>query len=65
MKMMIELDDLDAKAVHRAIAIRQQQRIDNECILPDSDSDLAGTVIGEICRDWLEARGEWEWSKPY
>lgn len=62
MKLTIWLDDLDAKAWNRAVAIRQRDRIDGECILPDSESDLAGTILGEICRDWLEQRGEWEWA---
>lgn len=64
MKLVIDLDELDAKAIHRAIASRQRDRINGECILPDSESDLAGTILGEICRDWLERRGEWEWAKP-
>ena len=64
MKVTIELDDLDAKAWNRAVAVRQRSRINGECILPDGESDLAGTILGEICRDWLERRGEWEWAKP-
>ena len=60
----ITLDELDAAAYNRAIAVRHRSRIDNQCILPDSDSDLAGTIRGEICRDWLEARGEWKWANP-
>ena len=63
MQLTITLDELDAKAVNKAIAVRQRQRINGECILPDSESDLAGTILGEICRDWLEQRGEWKWNK--
>jgi hypothetical protein len=64
MQVTLKLDELDATAWNRAVAVRQRDRIDGECILPDSDSDLAGTILGEICRDWLEARDEWQWAKP-
>lgn len=64
MKLTIELDELDAIDWNKAVAVRQRHRINGECILPDSETDLARTILGEICRDWLEQRGEWTWAKP-
>lgn len=58
-KFTASLDDLDYRAVQKALATRQNQRLNGECILPDTESDLAGTLLGEICRDWLEHRGLW------
>ena len=49
-KMVLDLDELDYRAVQRAIARRQTFRV-----MPDDEgSDTAGAVIAEICRGWLE-----------
>src|SRR5690349_8792806 len=49
--IMLELDDLDAAAVNRAIARRQLWRA-----MPDSDGgNVAGRVVAEICRGWMDA----------
>lgn len=61
MRLELTLDKDDAKAINKAIAVAQSVRINNVCMLPDTESCLAGTAIGEICRQWLEARGQWEW----
>lgn len=44
-RIILECDELDAKAIHAAIAWRQSIRI-----LPDGGGNLAGRVIAEICR---------------
>lgn len=54
MRFECELDEQDEQAVNRAIAYRQTLRINGECILPDSDGDRRGTILAEICRDWME-----------
>lgn len=54
MRFECELDTLDEQAVNQAIAYHQTQRINGEHILPDSDGDRRGTILAEICRDWLE-----------
>jgi hypothetical protein len=53
----LQLDELDDFALNRAIAV--YQRLYGREILPEYESSLAGVIIGEICRDWLESRGEW------
>lgn len=59
--MTISLDKDDERALHRAIATLQNMRgVDGKQLaLPEGRSDTAGAVIGEICRQWLDARGEW------
>lgn len=47
----LELDDIDASTVNTAIARRQLWRA-----MPDSDGgNMAGRVIAEICRGWMDA----------
>ena len=48
-RFILECDELDAKAIHEAIARRQRRRI-----MPDGDGNMAGRVIAEICRGWME-----------
>jgi hypothetical protein len=48
-------DEDDARAIHAAVARHQTRRIDGEHILPEGYSDTLGAILGEICRDWLEA----------
>ena len=58
--MTIRLDKDDERAVHMAIAKIQSIRVgDARLALPDGTSDTAGAALGEICRQWLDARGEW------
>lgn len=52
--LAMQVDELDAAAIHEAVAKRQAWRINNECILPEGNSDLRGACLAEICRDWLE-----------
>jgi len=54
--MTLQLDDDDDRAIQAAIAARQTVRDQQGCILPDGESDLAGALIAEICRGWLEMR---------
>jgi hypothetical protein len=61
-QITLALDELDAQAIHRAIAHRQTYRDQEGCILPDNDSDLAGAALAEICRSWLESVGQWDWA---
>lgn len=63
-RITLELDDLDAKAFHKAIAVHQRRaRIDGQHCLPEHDSCLAGAIVAEILRGWLDRIGEWEWCK--
>ncbi len=52
-KITLELDELDYNALLRAMSIRQQSRC-----MPDGDGNMAGRVIAEICRGWLEFMGK-------
>jgi hypothetical protein len=53
------LDADDERHVNQAIAYRQAHlRVEGECILPEGESDTAGAILAEICRDWLEAHGQ-------
>jgi len=50
--LILQVDDLDWQAIQTAMARRQSWRV-----LPDSDCDqanLAGRLIAEICRGWME-----------
>lgn len=51
------LDDLDSLAVNAAITAFQQNRLTGT--MPDSDSDLPGAILAEICRGWMELHGWW------
>ena len=47
--LTVRIDQLDYDAIQRAIAYRQTWRS-----LPDGDGDIAGRIIAEICRGWME-----------
>ncbi len=53
--LTIYLDEDDARAIHAAAVLRQSMRVDGECAIPESDSDIMGTILGEICRDWVKS----------
>ena len=57
--MTLNLDTDDARDINAAIAHYQLTRrcSDGATFLPDGESDMAGAIIGEICRDWLESHG--------
>lgn len=52
------VDEDDSRAINAAIAYYQvHNRWDDEdggILIPEGESDLAGAVLGEICRGWLE-----------
>jgi len=50
-EIKIEVDELDYSAIQRAIAMRQTWGI-----MPDGEGNVAGRVLAEICRGWLEGR---------
>ncbi len=56
--LTVRLDELDAGAVHAAIAHYQAtwryRDAEGGVILPEGESDTAGAVLAEICRAWLE-----------
>lgn len=56
--MTLELDEEDYAAVQQAIAAYQTgtRWPEGGCVLPENESDLAGAVLAEICRGWLEMR---------
>jgi hypothetical protein len=61
--MILKLDADDERDINAAIAHYQAtQRWDQfggegGVFLPEGESDLAGAILGEICRMWLESRG--------
>lgn len=57
--MVLNLDADDARDINAAIAHYQRTRRwpEGGTSLPEGESDMAGAIIGEICRDWLEAKG--------
>lgn len=48
----LRCDELDYKAIQRAIAKRQQL-----FIMPDGDGNAAGRFVAEICRGWMQMMG--------
>ena len=62
MLVTIDLDTDDLRDYMRAIVVYQRQNRWHDdqggTLLPEGESDISGAIIGEICRDWLEARGE-------
>jgi hypothetical protein len=48
----LELDDLDFDTVQQAMS-RRQGFMGGNC-LPDGGGNLAGRVVAEICRGWME-----------
>lgn len=51
----LRLDAADYDAVQKAMAYRQSW-----LVMPDADGgNVAGQVIAEICRGWLEGKGMW------
>jgi hypothetical protein len=58
--MHLTLDEDDDRAIQQAIAHLQTQRDANGCYgIPVSGSCLAGAALAEVCRSYLDARGEW------
>ncbi len=55
-RMELILDAADARAVHQAFAAMQLCRDKDGVILADGDSNLAGAMVAEMVRDWLEYR---------
>jgi len=55
-QIVLVLDELDYDAVQKAMARRQNffGRGPDGGPYPDGDSNLAGTVLAEICRGWME-----------
>ena len=47
-RIYVELDDADHRDIVRAIARREQYDA------ADSDSNLDGKALAEICRSWME-----------
>lgn len=52
--MPLVLDQADYDAIQKAIAYRQTWGV-----MPDGEGNIAGRVIAEICRGWLEQKGMW------
>lgn len=52
----LKLDEDDYDAVQATMGLRQTFRAAGEdgTILPPGESDLAGAVVAEICRGWVE-----------
>jgi hypothetical protein len=57
--LVLRVDADDARDINAAIAVYQRRNhYMGGCLLPDGEGDMAGRCLGEICRGWLEARGE-------
>lgn len=64
MPLTLECDGDDLRAIREAIAKYQVtyrweklgSTTDRGVFLPEGDSDLAGAIVGEICRQWMEAQ---------
>lgn len=61
MPLTLECDGDDLRSIRDAIAkyqanYRWEKMGDNEpgVFLPEGDSDIAGAIVGEICRQWVE-----------
>jgi hypothetical protein len=50
--LVLELDPDDYDAVQQALAVRQSFRV-----MPGGGGNLAGRLVAEICRGWLEMLG--------
>jgi hypothetical protein len=58
--LMLIADSDDARAIHMAVAKVQNIRVNGGRLgLPEGASNTIAAAIGEICRQWLDARGEW------
>jgi hypothetical protein len=53
-EIVLRMDEDDYDAIQRAIAIRQQIRDPAGVILPSGEGNLAGRIVAEISRDWIE-----------
>jgi hypothetical protein len=62
------LDDDDFNTIQAEITHRQVRSRaiapDSPTILPDGDSNLAGAILAECCRDLIEYRALWEKERP-
>lgn len=58
-QLTLNVDDDDERDINAAIARYQKtcrwHDKQGGVMLPEGESDLAGAIIGEICRDWLES----------
>lgn len=52
LELLLDIEDYDA--IQKAIAYRQTWGV-----MPDGDGNIAGRVVAEICRGWLEQKGMW------
>ena len=52
--LTLELDEPDYRSVQEAIARRQGFQVGFRPPLPDGEGNMAGRIIAEICRGWLE-----------
>ena len=62
----LEVDELDEEAILKAVAVYQRlNRFEDGSgvIVPEGESDLRGLILGEICRGYREAHGEWKHDK--
>lgn len=53
-RVLLELDEDDHDALQAAFATHQSRHP-----RPDGGSNLAGCLVAEICRGWLEMLGRW------
>lgn len=62
----LHLDPDDERDINAAVAHYQASRRwehfkdckEQGVFLPDGDSCVAGAILGELCRDWLESEGK-------
>ena len=62
-RMVFKLDMEDFDSVKEALKIHHEQ-LDTLPDLLHDDATLAGGLLGQICRDYIEYRGYWETMNP-
>jgi len=57
-QMILDLDDDNEASVQEAIATYQRRKhrigVRGEQMVGEGEGDMAGRILAEICRDWLE-----------
>ena len=61
-RMILDLDADNARDINAAIALYQRtfRHDDGDTMVGEGEGDLAGAILGEICRDWLAFRARSE-----
>ena len=60
MLISFDVDTQDERHIRQAIAVYQRQSYQacGEVIVAEGESDAGGAILAEICRGFIESRGE-------